>query len=119
MSDLVSDEQLAEWERRVEAATDGEWYVQRRGGSPLEVRAAWPDEDLHLASVEYLSDADLIVAARNAFPLLVRALRDARGRLAAVNDWAMVNEIAGAPLDWARLAAALAAPTGQEAEHGN
>lgn len=92
MSDLT-DEQLAEWEALEAAATEGPWSGDDEHGDIPDSTPAWcvSQSDEHGAfkdDIAYMADphnhaqaeadAVFIAAARNAFPLLLRALRDAR-----------------------------------------
>lgn len=87
MSNQVTEQQLAEWERLAGAATAGPWRVtdyenvMRADGRHI----AFDDSDDGACVRE--SDAAFIAASREAVPRLVAALREARAETKALRDW--------------------------------
>lgn len=71
----MTDEQLAEYEALLNAASTGPWRLWRKG-TPAEVVDC---DDLSIGRIWTGPDADLIIAARNQGPALVDEVRTLRG----------------------------------------
>lgn len=87
---MLSDEQLAEIDRRAEAATDGPWFVASDRTEILSESACRVIADTRFfqGPPDFLecADAEFIAHARTDVPALIAALREARAERDALRE---------------------------------
>jgi hypothetical protein len=83
MAETLSDERLAEIERRCELATPGPWksWVEGRDHDSGDNFIMTGGEDIYLTGAT-VNDQDFIAGARQDAPLLIREIRRLRAHIA-------------------------------------